>query len=102
MKQLVERKGADLFRFEKSGDVLRGVLLEIEPCDSNGRPNLKYSVHDTSDNRLWEFFGTTELNKKLRPRDIGREIEVCFEGMSSNADPKKHPIKKFLVRGEGD
>src|SRR4051794_28318848 len=44
--ELVERTGPEIFRFECSGDCLRGQLLNIETADIGGKPTLKYIIRD--------------------------------------------------------
>jgi hypothetical protein len=99
--ELVERTGTEIFRFDAPGDYLRGRLITIETADIGGKPTLRYIVQDEEDGRIVGFLGTVDLNKKIRPSDVGKVLEIRYEGNDPQADPGKNPIKRFKVLGEG-
>jgi hypothetical protein len=98
--ELVERSGPEIFRFENSGDYLRGRLIAIENTDIGGKPTLRYIVHDEEEERLYSFLGTVDLNTKLRPSDVSKIVEVRYVGQDPEAGQGKNPIKRFKVFGE--
>ena len=95
---LVERTGPEIFRFESSGDCLRGQLLNIETADISGKPTLKYIVRDeTDEGKLFSFLGTVDLNLKIRSSDVGKVLEVQYVGKDAETEVGKNPIKRFKV-----
>jgi hypothetical protein len=95
---LVERTGPEIFRFESSGDCLRGQLLTIETADIGGKPTLKYIVRDEKDEeKLFSFLGTVDLNLKIRSSDVGKVLEVQYVGRDAETEAGKNPIKRFKV-----
>jgi hypothetical protein len=99
---LVERTGPEIFRFDTPGEFIRGRLIEIETADIGGKPTLRYIIGNEEDDRLYSFLGTVDLNTKIRPSDIGKILEIRFVGKDDQADPGKHPIKRFKVLAEKD
>src|SRR5262249_49551168 len=96
----VERKGTEIFRFDSPGVFLRGRLIEIDVTDISGKATTRYAVHDEDDDRLWSFLGTIDLNSKIRRSDIGKVIEIRFEG-TTDSQPGKTPVKRFWVGVKG-
>jgi len=95
--EMVERTGPEIFRFETPGEYLRGRLLEIETTEINGKPTLKYVVRDEEEDRLFSFLGTVDLNKKIRPSDVGLILEIRYGGKDAAVGPGKNPMKRFKV-----
>src|SRR4051812_44645862 len=100
--QLTERTGPEIFRFENSGDCLRGRLVNIETADIGGKPTIRYVVHELDKDRLYSFLGTVDLNIKIRSSDIGKLIEVRYLGRDSETGDGKNPIKRFKVLVQTD
>jgi hypothetical protein len=98
MSDLVERIGAEIFRFQNPGDFLRGILTEIETVEIGGKPTLKYLIHDPDEKRLFSVLGTIDLNTKIRQSDVGRLLEIRYEG--TEKIPGRYPIKRFRVFGK--
>lgn len=95
---MVERTGPEIFRFESSGDCLRGQLLHIETADIGGKPTLKYIVRDEGDeSKLLSFLGTVDLNQKIRSSDVGKFMTVEYIGKDTQSEEGKNPIKRFKV-----
>jgi hypothetical protein len=95
---LVERTGPEIFRFESSGDCLRGHLLNVETAEIGGKPTLKYIVRDEKDERkLFSFLGTVDLNQKIRSSDVGKILEVQYVGRDAETEDGKNAIKRFKV-----
>jgi hypothetical protein len=100
--EMVERTGPEIFRFETPGDYLRGRLIEIETAEIGGKPTLRYIVHDEEEGRLFSTLGTVDLNTKIRPTDVGKLLEIRFEGKDAAMEDGKNPIKRFKVFVEKD
>lgn len=95
---MVERTGPEIFRFESSGDCLRGQLLHIETADIGGKPTLKYIMRNERDeSKLFSFLGTVDLNLKIRSSDVGKVMEVQYIGKDPETGEGKNPIKRFKV-----
>jgi len=98
--ELIERTGPEIFRFDTPGDYLRGRLISIETTEIGGKSTLKYIVHDDEENRIFSFLGTVDLNRKIRPSDIGKVLEIRYGGTDREAGQGKNPIKRFKVFAE--
>jgi hypothetical protein len=92
----VERKAVQPFRFENSGDSISGVLIEIDSVTKDGKANLHYTLHNLEKNRNYSFYGTMDLNRKIRRGDIGTNLQIQYEGMSEPEEGRK-PMKLFKV-----
>ncbi len=95
--ELVERTGTEIFRFDAPGDYLRGRLINIETADIGGKPTPRYIVHDEEEDRIVGFLGTVDLNTKIRRSDVGKVLEIRYEGKDSQTEAGKNPIKRFKV-----
>ena len=98
MPDLTERIGVEIFRFNATGETLVGILTEIDTIDISGRPTIRYTFQDTEQSRWYSLLGTVDLNKKIRKSDIGKLLEVRFDGLDTRAG--KYPIKRFRVFGQ--
>jgi len=63
-----------IFKFERSGDRVEGILYDIQPSNGEYGENKIYSV-DTENGEV-KFFGSTILNSQIRESDIGKQILV--------------------------
>jgi hypothetical protein len=95
MSELVERVGPEIFRFDKPGNSIRGVLSEIDFVEISGRPTIRYLILDPTEKRPWSVLGTVDLNRKIRQSDVGRFLEIHFDGLE--VVEGKRPIKRFRV-----
>ena len=95
--ELVERTGTEIFRFDAPGDYLRGRLINIETADIGGKPTIRYIVQDEDEDRIVSFLGTVDLNTKIRPSDVGKILEIRYEGKDMQTEAGKNPIKRFKV-----
>ena len=100
--EMVERTGPEIFKFETPGDYLRGRLVEIETVDIAGKPTIRYIVHDEEEGIVYSFLGTVDLNKKIRPKDVGKLLEIRYGGQDPETQGGKNPIKRFKVFAEKD
>jgi hypothetical protein len=100
--ELVERTGTEIFRFDAPGDCLQGRLISIETADIGGKPTLRYIVQDGEEDRIVGFLGTVDLNTKIRPSDVGKILQIRYEGKDSQTEAGKNPIKRFKVLVQKD
>jgi len=100
--ELIERAGPEIFRFENSGDCLRGRLVNIETADVGGKATLRYLIHQEEEGNLYSFLGTVDLNIKIRASDIGKILEVRYLGRDPETQEGKNPIKRFKVLVQKD
>lgn len=92
--KFVERAATEILKFEKVGDQVTGYLMEIIPVDGD-KPGVKYIVHEPVENRFYEFFGSYDLNRKIRKTDIGKLLQIRFE-KTEKVDANRS-IKRFWV-----
>jgi hypothetical protein len=98
--ELVEREGPVMFKFDSPGRVLRGRLISIEHTHINDKPAVRYTLHDEEEGKYYTFLGTVELITKIRQSDVGRVIQVQYEGQDSEGQNGKNPMKRFRVYAE--
>ena len=84
-------------KWEKPGDVVLGRLLRVAKVQYSDGPGMKYLVRE-GNGRLISFPGTTRINMLLTSDDLGKLIEVRFDGTDSR-EPKPgfSPTKIFRV-----
>ena len=100
--EMVERTGAEIFRFARPGDCLRGRLIEIETADIGGKPTLRYVLRNEEERKTQSCLGTVDLMNKIRSSDLGKLLEICFVGTDTETSEGKNPIKRFKVLVEND
>jgi hypothetical protein len=98
MSQLQERKRLEMFSFDSPGQSLRGRLIEIDPVEISQRPALRYVIHEEEEDRCYSLLGTVDLNNKIRRSDVGRILEIRYEG--SEKRNGGNPIKRFRIFAE--
>lgn len=97
-----ERKEPRFVQFNE-GDVVEGVLLEIERVTikdkSKGRDSsaIRYTVEEPDGERCI-FLGTYQLNVKLRPTDRGHRVVIRCEGEDASVQRGGHAMKVFDVQ----
>jgi|GEM_PF-5853393 len=64
-------------KWDKPGTEVCGTLAAVRKTDFEGKPGLAYKVLDAH-GQIVRFFGTTEINSKLLPSDIGCRVRVQF------------------------
>ena len=88
-----EKVEADIFRFEKEGDEIRGKLIAKE--DSMSYDNKVYKI-ETEDG-LRVVFGTTVLDRIMESIEVGSELKIVFTGVKESKEKGYSPYKLFDV-----
>jgi len=60
------------------------------------RTALLYIVEESESNRLLSILETADLSSKIRSSDIGKVLEIRFEGFENVA--YRRPMKRYRVR----
>jgi len=95
--KMVERKAPELFQFSKQGQSITGVLLSVEPTEVKGKQAIEYLFAGENRERF-TMLGTADLNKKIRPEDIGHLVEIRYErDDTSFQKPGQSAMKVFKV-----
>lgn len=97
MSQLQERKRLEILSFKTPGQSMRGKLMGIDVVEIDQRAALRYVIKDEVQDRLYSLLGTVDLNNKIRRTDIGRILQIRYEGMDT---ANIRAIKRFLVHVE--
>ncbi len=95
-----ERVAREIFRFERPGEALSGVLMEIDSVEIQGRPTVRYTINDPEEKRTYSVLGTIDLNAKIHRDDVGRMIRIRFE--KSEILPGRNPKKVFQVFAQSE
>lgn len=83
-----------IFKFEKEGDSIKGILLDAE--ESKSYDNMVYKIKRSDDNKTVTIFGTTVLDSKLKLVPVGKEVVILMSG-EKESSKGKNPIKLFDV-----
>jgi len=98
----IERKEPIKFEFGE-GAVLTGVLTNVERVKvRDSRTDLpkdavRYAVDEIESGEAVFFFGTHQLNGKLRPSDIGHYVRIVCEGEDRSVSRNGNAMKIFKV-----
>lgn len=91
------------------GLLIEGVLLAVESVMIRDRreaergrdvqkSTMRYTVLEDETNEPVFFFGTHQLNQKLRPTDIGRFVSIRCEGDDKEAGRNGQAMKVFNIK----
>ena len=81
-----------LFKFEKKGDQIQGVLLGFQESSKYEKKNNLYTL-ETKDG-IVKFFGGAQLDDIL-PSNIGKEIKLIYQGEEQTSGGMK--VKNFQI-----
>jgi hypothetical protein len=96
-----EREEPRLIQFS-TGDCVDGVLVSMEKLSirdkatGESKPAVKYVVEQDS-GVLLAFWGTHQLNMKLRPSDRGHLVSIRCEGEDTMVNRNGNNMKVFKV-----
>lgn len=99
-----ERKEAPLFKFNRTGDALQGVLIKMEPVSIKDEKTgamsktIAYFFSTDTNGGVQKIHGTWEINQKLSPGDLGRVVRVIFRGLNKEVGTAKgNALRNFDV-----
>jgi hypothetical protein len=96
-REMQEVKAPEMFKFTKPGEILSGVLLNIEPTTVREKAAIEYMLQDDRGQRL-TFLGTNDLDKKIQPAHIGHWLDIRYErDDNSFTKPGQSAAKIFKV-----
>jgi hypothetical protein len=96
----------ELYKFEKRGDVLSGVLSAITQIEieSEDRPGQKQRVTQfliSEHGRIFKLLGTYDLCQKLTRRYVGCMVRITFLGEDHKIKRGDNYMKVFDVQVKG-
>lgn len=80
-----------------AGDVVEGKLVSIERIAIKGQPGIRYTVQK-EDGEYVSFFGTWQLNTKLRKDDVLHYVRIVCEGEDTGVKRGDNNMKVFTVQ----
>lgn len=93
--KMVEREEPRFVQFN-TGDVVDGVLTQIERVTVRDKPVVRYTVRK-DDGFFVQFLGTHQINTKLRWEDRGHRISVACVGEDTMVKRGDNCMKVFKV-----
>jgi hypothetical protein len=93
---MVERKEPTLVKFA-DGERVHGLLVGVELIEIDKKRVVRYVVQDLESGELSAFLGTYQINAKLRRDDVGRVIDVRYEGTDPNIAKNGNPMRRFKI-----
>ena len=101
-REMVEVKAPQQFNFEKAGQTLGGVLIEIEAKEITDKATKEtkivpeYLFQDGE--RRYTCLAPADLQKKVQPGHIGHWLDIRYESDDSSFQkPGQSPMKVFKV-----
>lgn len=91
---MVERS-EPYFVIFKAGDVVEGILTEIERIQVKSKPALRYTLDDNG--QRYQFLGTYQINEKLQIGDIGKRVRIRYEGEDTSVERAGNRMRVFRV-----
>ena len=97
-----ERKDPTKYEFGDGAQLL-GVLVNVERVSVRdtatgiGKPATRYTVKDAETGEPVFFFGTYQLDSKLRVSDVGHYVNITCEGADQAAGRNGNAMKLFKV-----
>jgi hypothetical protein len=82
----------NVWKPEKAGDAIEGVLIKTEP--SNSYENQVYSI-ETSDGAQMIVFGTAVLDNRMSYVKANQKVKIVFKGIEKNK--RDQDMKVFEV-----
>lgn len=102
-REMVEVKAPEQFQFQKAGQTLSGVLIEIEPkgiIDKKTQTTKivpEYLLQDGE--RRYTCLAPADLQKKVQPGHIGHWLDIRYERDDSSFQKEdQSPMKVFKVQ----
>lgn len=81
------------------GEIIEGELVSIDKVKlKSGDIVSSYELRDLESGKYVRFLGSYDLNKKLRPTDVGYYVEVRYEGEDKSISRNGNALKRFKVR----
>ena len=97
-REMQEVKAPEQFTFKKQGQVVEGILLQIEPVPVNGKQANEYMFQAEGGGRF-TLLGTNDLDKKLHAGMIGHYLEIRYEkDDASFQKPGQSAMKVFKIQ----
>ena len=93
--EMIERAEPRHVKFV-TGEVIDGILVSIERRVVDDKPGIYYTVLE-SDGTSVGFWGTHQLNTKLRPTDRGHHVSIRCEGTDTMIGRNGNNMKVFKV-----
>jgi hypothetical protein len=95
-----ERKVIEIdWSTENKGMEVMGRLVSVETVQYKDGPGLVYTVKGSKPGEVIRFRGATRLNQRLHKTDIGKVINVRYNGEDKTKETKPglNPPKDFIV-----
>lgn len=105
--EMERREAPKLFRFERKGDVLEGVMCGRERITVQGKPVMRYTFW-IGEKEFVTVLGTADIITKLRKDDVGHLVRIEYYGDDAsvtkngnamrvfNVDVSTHPVEQML------
>lgn len=89
----------DVWTYEKDGDAIEGVLVEVEN-DVGSNKSMLYSL-EVSPGVFKSIWGSVILDQRMRFVKVGQKVRVTYKGLSEKK-AGKNPAKIFKVEVDQD
>lgn len=88
-----EKKESTIFKFEKVGDSIEGLLVGREEGKNFGNQVYKIKKGEV----VYTVFSTTVMTSSMADVMIGEEVKIVYMGEKENEKKGQNPIKIFEV-----
>jgi hypothetical protein len=91
-----ERKLPNIFKFESTGEVLEGLLVQIRKTQTQGKPTLEYVILQ-ADGQTQKILGTWDINSKIFLHDVGCVVQITYVGENRKVKRGENFLRVFRV-----
>ena len=101
-REMSERTAPEMFQFSDRDRHVQGVLVHIGQVEVKGKPATQYTLENPENGKRVTFLSTYDLDRKIRPNDLGHYLMVTYEGEDTSIATQGSPMKKFRVQISAD
>ena len=85
---------SQIFKFEKEGDTIEGILLSKEQGKTYGNDVYKIKLENGD---IKTVFSTTVMASEMSCVKVGQSVKIVYTGEKENSKTGQEPIKQFDV-----
>lgn len=97
-REMQDRTAPEMFQFNDRDKHMQGVLVNIATVEVKGKETTQYTLENPENGKRVTFLATYDLERKIRPGDMGHFLTVSYEGEDNSIKTQGSPLKKFRVQ----
>ena len=103
-REMSERTAPEMFQFNDHDKYMSGVLVHVGKVNVTNKQTgeekeaTQYTLENPENGKRVTFLATYDMERKIRPGDVGHFLTVTYEGEDTSIKTQGSPIKKFRVQ----